>query len=143
MKVKLKKLSPEAVIPKYSRDGDAGLDLTAIAIERDSIDDNLIIYNTGLAIEIPKGYYGQIVPRSSSYKGGQRLKNGVGIIDSNYRGEIKFMYTQPENIIYGQYNVGDRVGQLIILPYPQVEFEEVEELSDTNRGTGGFGSSGK
>ena len=137
MKVKVKKLRHGAVIPTYAKLGDAGMDLTAV----DSLEDNCYItYRTGLAIEIPENHVGLLFPRSSAYKKGQMLANSVGVIDSGYRGEIMFKFTKSNN--RNPYEVGDRIGQIIILPYPQIEFEEVKELSETNRGSGGFGSTG-
>ena len=148
MKVKIKKLSDKAIIPSYSKPGDAGLDLTATSA---LVCNDYIEYGTNLAIEIPEGYVGLIFPRSSIYKTSTTLSNSVGVIDSGYRGEIKFkFYAQTTRDYNGNlysiddcYEVGDRIGQLIIIPYPQIEFEEVEELSETVRGEGGFGSSGK
>lgn len=137
MEVKIKKLHPEAVIPKYALDGDAGLDLTNIGY---IIEDTMITYSTGLAIEIPKGYVGLIFPRSSICKKDLMLTNSVGVLDSNYRGEITFKFRKGDNTNY--YYYGDRIGQLIIMPYPKIEFKEVEELSDSNRGTGSYGSTG-
>ena len=142
MEVKIKKLHPDAVIPVYSKPGDAGLDLTAT-----SIDDDLygnIIYGTGLAIEIPEGYVGLLYPRSSNSKTDLYLTNHVGVVDSGYRGEIMFKF-RPVNGIEDAYiyAVGDRIGQLIIMPYPSIKFIETEELSDSDRGEGGFGSTGK
>lgn len=135
MKVKIKKLHPNAVIPKYAKPGDAGLDLTAIGIKEAN---HYITYHTGLAIEIPQGYVGLLFPRSSVYKTYQMLSNCVGVIDSGYRGEIMMKFTRSRD----QYSVGAKIGQLIIMPYPQIEFEEVEKLSETLRGSGGFGSTG-
>lgn len=140
MNVKIKKLHPDAVIPKYSKAGDAGLDLTAIS-EDWNADDSIVTYDTGLAIEIPKGHVGLLFPRSSIYKTSLDLTNAVGVIDSGYRGSIMFKFRYVEEGMV--YDVGDRVGQLIILPYPEIEFEEVEELSDSERGEGGYGSTGK
>jgi dUTP pyrophosphatase len=136
MKVKIKKLHYDAVIPSYAKPGDAGMDM--IAVEGFSTKDH-ITYRTGLAMEIPENHVGLLLPRSSVYKKSQMLANSVGVIDSGYRGEIMFKFTRSDS----QYSVGDRVGQIIILPYPQIEFEEVKELSATNRGTGGFGSTGE
>lgn len=140
MNIRIKKLNKNAVIPSYSKVGDAGLDLTAISEEWNE-DNSIVTYGTGLAVEIPEGYVGLIYPRSSIYKTTLHLANNVGIIDSNYRGELllKFRYLE-EGIVY---DIGDRIGQLIIIPYPQIEFEEAEELSESNRGNKGFGSSGK
>lgn len=137
MNVKIKKLHPDAVIPKYSKVGDAGLDLTAIS-EKWNEDNSIVTYDTGLAIEIPKGHVGLLFPRSSIYKTSLDLTNAVGVIDSGYRGSIMFKFRYVEEGMV--YDVGDRVGQLIILPYPHIEFEEVDELSDSERGEGGFGS---
>lgn len=138
MKVKIKKLHPDAVIPSYAKAGDAGMDLTAVRSTND--DGRHITYHTGLAVEIPKGHVGLLFPRSSVYKTSMALSNCVGVIDSGYRGEImmKFAFSPYSNI----YGVGDRIGQLIIMPYPEVQFEEVAELSSTDRGVGGYGSTG-
>jgi dUTP pyrophosphatase len=112
------------------------MDLTAVGIKEEGPH---ITYHTGLAIEIPKGYVGLLFPRSSIYKTSQALTNSVGVIDSGYRGEIMMKFTRGIN----HYCIGDRIGQIMILPYPQIEFEEVEKLSETNRGSGGFGSTGE
>ena len=176
MKIKIKKLHPNAVIPSYAKTGDAGLDLTAISVQYDS-KRNVIVYDTGLAVEIPEGYVGLLFPRSSIYKTSLILSNSVGILDSGYRGSIMFKFRPDaefwteaskdykafqhdlENGMFNHYEtaeaeyrdfilytdiykINDRIGQLIILPYPQIEFEEVEELSDTERGDGGYGSTG-
>lgn len=139
MKVKIKKLHPNAVIPAYAKPGDAGMDLTCIS-ESWNEDNSMVTYDTGLAMEIPEGHVGLLFPRSSVSKTSLVLANSVGVIDSGYRGPIMFKFRYPEEGMV--YDVGDRVGQIIILPYPQVEFEEVEELSNTERGEGGFGSTG-
>ena len=142
MQVRIKKLHAAAVIPSYSKAGDAAMDLTAIYIEKD--DDGNAVYGTGLAIEIPDGYVGLLFPRSSNSKTHLYLTNHVGVIDSGYRGEIKFKFRPINGFVdarvYAKY---DRVGQLIILPYPQIELVESDELSETERGDGGFGSTGK
>lgn len=145
MKVKCKKLNENAVIPKYSKSGDAGMDLTAVGIE---FTPSYVSYKTGLAFEIPEGYVGLLFPRSSNCKKQLLLTNSVGVLDSGYRGEVEFRYKLAGNGVLPEgdldiYNVGDRIGQIIILPYPQIEFEETTELSSTERGEGGFGSSGK
>lgn len=154
MQVKVKKLHPNAVIPSYAKAGDAGLDLTAVSEKWDeSI--NQVTYGTGLSIEIPEGHVGLIYPRSSICKTGLALSNSVGVIDSGYRGEIMFKFNYVGEIaspwthavdkptkIRPVYNIGDRIGQLVIMPYPKVELVESEELSDSERNTGGFGSSG-
>ena len=135
MKVKVKKVRENAIIPNYAKSGDAGIDLTAV--DR-SVEGIWITYYTGLSMEIPEGYVGLLFPRSSVYKTEQRLANSVGVIDSGYRGEIMMKFNRSMK----EYQVGDRIGQIIILPYPQIEFEEVKELSITSRGSGGFGSTG-
>ena len=137
MKIKIKKLHADAIIPKYAKDGDAGLDLTAIDV---SADEGTITYKTGLAIEIPRWHVGLLFPRSSVYKTGQSLTNCVGVIDSGYRGEIMMKFTLSR--FQREYDIGDRVGQLIIMPYPMIEFVEAEELTETDRGDGSYGSTG-
>ena len=157
--VKIKKLVPEAVIPTYAKPGDAGMDLVATSV--DNSNDNYIEYGTGLSMEIPEGYVGLIFPRSSNSKKDLLLCNSVGVIDSGYRGEIKIRYkriinpssekfTMEHNFFSGptmyltidRYNVGDKVGQIMILPIPLIKFIEVDELSQSERGDGGFGSTG-
>jgi dUTP pyrophosphatase len=146
MKVKIKKLHPDAVIPKYAKPGDAGLDLTATEMEIDK-ESGMITYKVGLAVEIPDGHVGLVFPRSSISKTFLSLSNAVAVIDSQFRGEFMFKMRYPvaaNRLPVGSsiYNVGDRIAQLIIIPYPQIEFEEVGELGTTERGEGGFGSSG-
>ena len=142
MQVRVKKLHDDAVIPAYGKPGDAGLDLTATSIAKDSFGN--VVYGTGLAIEIPIGYVGLIFPRSSNSKTDLYLTNHVGVVDSGYRGEIMFKFRANPSLINAViYQVGDRVGQLIIIPYPQIELTESTELSDSERGDGGFGSTGK
>ncbi len=166
MKVKIKKLSENSILPSYSKSGDAGMDLTAVSRIFDK--DGNVSYGTGLSFEIPEGYVGLLFPRSSNSKQDLLLSNSVGVLDSGYRGEVFFkfkpsaIYVDNEegldeegesfdfvslpNDGYAQdrfYKIGERVGQLIILPYPQIEFEEVDKLTDTERGEGGFGHTGK
>jgi dUTP pyrophosphatase len=140
-KVKIKRLHKDAVIPSYSRQGDAGMDLVATSKFYDDFDN--VCYGTGLAIEIPEGHVGLLFPRSSISKTDLTLRNSVGIIDSSYRGEIVLKFNNILMSSCEPYNVKERIGQLIIMPYPTIEFEEVEELSTTERGAQGFGSSGK
>lgn len=156
LKVRFKKLSELAVIPSYAKPGDAGLDLTAIDAGIDvwpseSPGQSFYYreYKTGIAVEIPAGYVGLIFPRSSVSNTCLTLANCVGVIDSGYRGEIKFRFKMDAfaNVLKGAaggkaYAPGDRIGQLIVMPYPQVEVEEAAELSDSERGSEGFGSSG-
>jgi len=138
MKIKVKKLVAEAVIPKFAYDTDAGADLTATSIE---FKDDLIIYGTGLAFEIPKGYFMQLYPRGSIMKYDLELTNSVGVVDADYRGEVKFTF-RITNDVYIRYKVGDRIGQAIIRRLVPIEYVEVSELNDSERGTGGWGSTG-
>lgn len=140
MKVGIKKLHPNAVIPSYAKPGDAGMDLTAVEVIND--EGFQVTYKTGLAFEIPLGYVGLIYPRSSVRNQQIMLSNCVGVIDSGYRGEIQFTFNKLAGIPSKRYEVGDRVGQIIIMPYPEIELVELTTLSETERGEGGFGSSG-
>lgn len=137
-KVNFKLLHPDAKLPSYAKLGDAGLDITATSI---TITETQVTYGTGLAVEIPPGHVGLLFPRSSIRKYGLQLSNSVGVVDSGYRGEIQFTFNKTGK--FGCYNVGDRIGQLVILPYPLIAPKQVDELSDSERGTGGFGSTGK
>jgi dUTP pyrophosphatase len=139
MKVRFKKLSEKAATPSYAKPGDAGLDLVAIS-KTDC--DSYIEYGTGIAIELPEGYVGLVFPRSSISSKSLALSNSVGVVDSGYRGEIKFRFKATPTFHQHHYEVGDKIGQLVIMPYPQIELEEVLVLNETVRGTGGFGSSG-
>lgn len=172
IKVKIKKLHKDAVIPQYAHDTDAGLDLTAVSKTYDEYGN--VVYGFGLAFEIPKGYVGLIFPRSSNHKRYLTLTNSVGVIDSGYRGEVTSKFSHDlcmvtttrlseriRHLITGlliqnsdmsvnvtrfsgqDYNVGERVAQMIVIPYPKIEFEEAEELSDSDRGANGYGSTGK
>ncbi len=141
MIVKFKKLHPDAVAPLRASEGAGGFDLLAVSLQRDEAT-NLWIYGTGLAVEVPAGHVGLLFPRSSVHKTGMVLSNSVGVIDSDYRGEIKV--NMLEVTFEGTpYKAGHRVGQLVIAPIPNVQYVEVDELSDTARGDGGFGSTGQ
>ena len=141
LKVKFQKLVEHAFTPEYSTDGAAGLDLRATDYSEDH-DHKLHEYGTGIAVEIPKGYVGKVYARSSVSKTGLMLANNTGIIDCDYRGEIilKFKEVSDDPRLYG---VGEKIGQLVIVPIPKVQLEESKELSNTQRGSGGFGSTGK
>lgn len=142
MKLKIKKLDERAVMPRYAKPGDAGMDLVAIDGDWD-VGRMQVRYRFGLALEIPEGYVGLIFPRSSICKKNLSLANCVGVIDSGYRGEITAVF----NLLRGErgeiYNVGDRIAQLVVVPFAHCEIEETDELSETERGTGGYGSTGK
>lgn len=143
MKIKFKKVKPNAIVPRYATSGAAGMDLCAcldhpVIIGRG---DRMLIF-TGLAVELPSAEYVALVyPRSGlASKHGITLANCVGVIDSDYRGEIGVcLYNTGEPYTI---NPGDRIAQLVITPIVQPEIEEVDELSDTIRGMGGFGSTG-
>ena len=154
MKVRIKKLNENAIIPSYAKDGDAGMDVIATSIISDT--PTQITYGLGIALEIPYGFVGLVFPRSSIRKTGLQLSNSVGVIDSGYRGELQATFNklfggeamydemkvkeiQPNDF----YKVGDRVAQIMIIPFPPIEFEQVTQLSETERGDGGFGSTGK
>lgn len=143
MKVKVKKLHADAVAPKFGKPGDAGADLVATSVDASSREGQ-IVYGTGLAVEIPEGMVGLVFPRSSVRNYDLVLSNCVGVIDSGYRGEIMATFNlknpwSPDDV----YKVGDRIAQLIIMPVPLIEYMIVDELSETERGTGGHGSTGK
>lgn len=142
--VKFKKLTEDAVIPSYAKEGDAGLDLTAVSFEYDEKLD-AYVYHTGLAMEIPNGYVGLVYPRSSNRNTDAYMTNHVGVIDSGYRGEVlvTFKNRDASSTISAPYISGARVAQLIVMPYPTINVVEVEELSETERGTDGHGSTGE
>jgi dUTP pyrophosphatase len=141
--IKIKKLNPNAVIPSYSKDGDAGMDLVSTEIISETTEQ--ITYGTGISMEIPKGHVGLVFPRSSIRKYDLALTNCVGVIDSGYRGELQATFKKT-NWLKGneseKYQIGDRIAQIMIIPYPNINFIEVGELSSSDRGEGGFGSTG-
>lgn len=145
MNIKFKKLHINAVSPTNSTEGAAGADLTAVSEKIDlGLTGITVTYDTGIAVEIPKGYVGLLFPRSSITKNTTlSLGNSVGVIDSDYRGSIQFKFRETAVGHGKKYKVGDKVGQLVIIPIPQVNFEETSELSETTRGSGGFGSTGR
>jgi dUTP pyrophosphatase len=162
MKIHFKKLVPEAQKPKFGKPGDAGADLVATSV--DFSREHQVVYGTGLAVEIPEGMVGLIFPRSSIRDKEITLSNSVGVIDSGYRGEIMVTFNiRMDNIIaqeigeaesleelseqlydlpYDVYNIGDRIAQLVIMPVPLAYYVEVDELSETERGKEGHGSTG-
>ena len=137
MKIKIKKLKAKAPTPKYAKEGDAGMDLTVMSIEQHG---QMVTYGSGIAMEIPEGHVGMLFARSSVYKTDMILSNCVGIIDSGYRGEISAKFYSPKGPGYAE---GERFAQIVIMPYPKVEFKVVKKLSKTERGEGGYGSSGR
>jgi dUTP pyrophosphatase len=137
MKVKIKKLHPDAIIPRYAHPGDAGMDVYALSAE---VNDKYVEYKTGLSFELPEGYVMLIFPRSSITNKDLIMKNCVGVLDSGFRGELKLRFKKEGEDIY---QVGEKIGQLLILSYPGVEFQETDKLSETSRGEGSFGSTGE
>lgn len=142
MKLKFKKLHKDAVLPRYAKPGDAGMDLTAVDGEWD-VGRMQVRYRFGLAVEIPPGHVGLLFPRSSICKTNLSLSNAVGVIDSGYRGEISAVF----NLLRGErgeiYRAGERVAQLVVVPFVHCDVDEATELSETERGNGGYGSTGK
>lgn len=141
MKVNFKKLNVLAVQPYKSHIHDAGFDIIGVSFE---IKNDLVIFKTGLALEIPEGYAGLIFPRSSIRKTDLRLSNSVGLIDSTYRGEIQVTFDRIKvnGDIMKSYEIGDRIAQLVIIKIPSIELAEVDNLTETERGEGGHGSTG-
>lgn len=144
MKVRIKKLNDNAVMPSKAHAADAGFDLYCTSKEIDWTK-RQIVCHTGLAFEIPEGYVGLIFPRSSVSNKPLMMANSVGVVDSCYRGEVttKFNITDTRQSAFAHYQEGDRIAQMIIIPYPEIEFEETDSLSDSDRGTGGYGSTGR
>ena len=137
MKIKVKKLSDQAVLPKYAHPGeDAAMDVYAVSKNET---EKFIEYGAGLAFEVPKGHVMLVFPRSSVSKTDLIQANSVGVLDSGYRGELIIRFKKFGEI---EYEVGDRVAQIMVVPFPEIEFEEVDELENSERGDGGWGSTG-
>lgn len=140
--VPIKRLDPEAVIPSYAYAGDAGLDLRALETLVLKPFERALI-PTGLAIAIPEGYAGFVQPRSGfALKRGLSIVNTPGLIDSHYRGELKIIAINLDPVNDIQIEKGERIAQLVIQEVPVVALAVVDELDATDRGAGGFGSSG-
>ena len=137
MRIRVKKLHQDAVIPRYAHFGDAAVDLVATRKWED--DHGNVCYGTGLAMEIPENHVGLLFPRSSVSKTNLRLANAVGVIDSGYRGEVMLKFDKSGD---KQYEPGDRIGQLMLVPIPSIQFVQVVNLPRSDRGLGGFGSTG-
>lgn len=145
MQIKFKRLSEKAVQPIRATVGSAGFDLTSthVTTEVSECGQLILVYHTDLAVEIPEGYMGLVFPRSSISKKSMRLCNSVGVIDSDYRGEITCKFTVTTDVIPSLYKEGERCAQLVIVPFMAADFIEAEELSETERGDGGYGSTDK
>lgn len=145
MELKVKKLTLDAIIPTYATDGSGCFDIYSTTAG-DVFED--LTFDTGLSFEIPQGFVMLVFSRSGhGFKSGIRLANCVGVIDSDYRGELKVKLTNDSSnktsrLNWLTVNKGDRIAQALVIPYPQVQFIEVDELTSTERGVGGFGSTG-
>ena len=141
MKIKVKRLNELAMLPTKAHATDAGVDLYATSKTYDN--DGNVVYGCGLAFEIPDGYMGLVFPRSSNAKKSLLLSNSVGVIDAGYRGEVTAKFKSISPLHEREYKIGERFAQIIFLPIPNVELEIADELSESERGVGGYGSSGK
>jgi dUTP pyrophosphatase len=143
VKIKIARLKERAIIPKYATEQSAGCDLIA-CLEADKIlePQEIAMIDTGISIEIPTGYFGMVCSRSGlTAKHGVISLNAPGVIDSDYRGEVRCIMMNQSSVPFTVTN-GMRIAQLIIIPYQTAEFEEAQGLSNTDRGSGGFGSTG-
>ena len=139
MNINYRKISPKAKAPMKGTAGAAGFDLTADSLE--ILLGGVYCYGSGIAMEIPPGHVGLLFPRSSVAGTSLILANCVGVIDSDYRGEIKAKFREVQGL-QKRYSVGERFCQLVIMKIPDVSFNEVDSLVESARGEGGFGSSG-
>jgi len=145
MNLKICKTYSDAIVPKYATDGAACFDLHAITEKPMEIlgPNESIVVRTGLAFEVPDGHVLMVFSRSGhGFKHGVRLVNGTGIIDSDYRGEVLIGLHNDRTHESFDVRTGDRVAQAMLVPVPRVTFHVVEQLSITERGAGGFGSTG-
>lgn len=143
MEIRFKRLAEEAVLPIRANKGDAGIDLTCTRItqEINECGQLILIYHCDLAVEIPEGYVGLLFPRSSISNKSLMSTNAVGVIDAGYRGEIMFKMRSTTDVVPAIYKPGERFAQLIVMPIPEITITEAEELSESERGENGFGSS--
>lgn len=143
MEIKFKKLDPRAVAPSRAYTSDAGVDLTATSIttEINECGQLILVYHTGLALEIPEGYCGILTPRSSVFKKSISLTNSIGVIDAGYRGEVMAKFRTTTDVVPAVYREGERFAQLLIMPVPDVTFTETFELSNSDRSDNSYGSS--
>ena len=141
MIINCKLLNENATAPQFAKPGDAGADLIATSKEWRK-DGKQIVYGTGVAVEIPEGFVGLVFPRSSVRNYDLSMSNSVGVIDSGYRGEIMVTFNLLDDDHSVMYDVSEKIGQLVIVPIPNVSYVKVKQLSDSERGIGGFGSTG-
>lgn len=144
MEIKIKRLNERAKIPTFGTEFSAGADLYCAEEHEISVcSGQKCSIGTGISMEIPEGYVGLVFARSGlACKNGLRLCNSVGVIDADYRGEIKVVLHNDSEYVR-EIKPGERVAQMIVMPYPKVSFIEAEELSDTVRGESGFGGTGR
>lgn len=144
MKLKIQKLTPSAEPPTRGSDGAAGWDFYATMVEPYNGNKSMLCIHTGIAVQIPEGFVGLLFPRSSIVNTGLRLANCVGVIDSDYRGEVTAVFDVHQHFESANYKPGDRVFQLVVMPYAEFDGIEIcDNLSRTRRGKGGYGSTGR
>lgn len=143
MELRVRRLDPAATLPSRAHDGDAGLDLYANEAARLEPGERASV-GTGIAVEIPAGHAGLVLPRSGlAARHGIALVNAPGLIDAGYRGEVRVLLLNTDRAEPFEIARGDRIAQLVITPFAELEPTDVAELSSTARGDGGFGSSGR
>jgi dUTP pyrophosphatase len=144
MEIPVRVLHPDASLPLYAHDGDAGCDLVAVESCTIAAAGGRVMVPTGFSIAIPEGYGGFVLPRSGlAAKHGVTCINAPGLIDAGYRGEVMVALVNLDPTLDYEVNKGDRIAQLVVLPVPLTHFTTVEELPPAQRGAGGFGSSGR
>ena len=144
MEIPVRVLRPDATLPIYAHDGDAGCDLVAVESRVLAAGGGRAMVPTGFAIAIPEGHGGFVLPRSGlASKHGVTCINAPGLIDSGYRGEVMVALVNLDPTNDYEVKKGDRIAQLVVLPVPSAHFTPVEELPIAERGAGGFGSSGR
>ena len=143
MTLKIKRLDDNAVLPIRAHKTDAGIDLTCLTItqEINECGQLILVYHSGIAVDIPEGYVGLLFPRSSVAKKSLSLTNSVGVIDSGYHGEVMAKFKSTTDVVPAIYKPGERFAQLVFVKLPEIEIEEVAELGESDRGDGGYGSS--
>jgi len=144
MTLKIKRLTDDAIMPIRAHESDAGIDLTCTSItqELNEAGQLILVYHTGLAVEIPEGHVGLLFQRSSVAKKSISLTNAVGVIDSCYRGEIMAKFRSTTDVVPAIYKPGERFVQLVIVSIPEYTIEEVADLTESERSENGFGSTG-
>ena len=140
MTLQVKLLRHDSRLPTRATDGSAGYDLYADRVEFRG--DGVVVYHLGVAFKIPEGYAGLLLPRSSIRDRGQVVCNSIGLIDSDYVGEVALTTVRTDPATWQPYHVGERCAQIVFIELPLLRLQEVDHLPTTERGTGGFGSTG-